>query len=1116
MSDSSIRDNRNRGTVGKFLKDNIKPNAELSIVSAYFTIYAYEKLKPQLDGIKQLRFLFGEPTFIKSIDPSKTNKRDFKIEGEEITIGEAIVQKALAKDCADWIRNKVSIKSMVKPNFLHGKSYLIENTNGNNEAIIGSSNFTVSGLGLGSSSNIELNMVVQHKGDAQELKNWFDELWNDNTELVEDVKENVLKYLEQLYIENQPEFIYLKTLYHLFENYLNEQDKGGLLNEKTGFLQTEIWKDFLYQFQKDGVTGAINKLLKYNGCVIADSVGLGKTFEALAVIRYFELLNYRVLVICPKKLADNWNVYRAEQNSVLNPFKKDRFNYTVLYHTDLGRSKGMSNGIELSNFNWANYDLVVIDESHNLKGNPMAKINKEGEEKMNRPMWLMEEIIKKGVNTKVLLLSATPVNNSLIDLRNQLLFITKGDDNALQTEQINDISQILKNAQTKFNDWSDPTKTPNRTVKLLMEKLDSSFIKLLDTLTIARSRKHITSFYKNEMETIGAFPVRLKPLSIYPDIDTLGEFPAYDTINAMILKYKLAVFNPSAYVTAKYKSHYEAINGRKIKNFTQLTREHFLIGMMKVNFLKRLESSIAAFEVSMQKTIAKITQLEDKIALFIANGTKSQTETLEQLQPDETEQDENPDDIDQWLVGKKLKFDLAHLNLNEWLNDLKTDKKALQKLADIAKLVQPQRDAKLQTLKNIIIQKVQNPANPNNKKIIVFTAFADTAKYLYDNLKHWANNTLQLHIAMVAGGNTYTSLGKNDFGNILSNFSPIAKKRNQNTQITEQKQIDILIATDCISEGQNLQDADYLVNYDIHWNPVRIIQRFGRIDRLGSKNTTIQLVNFWPTKDLDNYLNLKTRVEARMALVDLTASNEDNLLEDKTNKDPNNAIKDMIEDDLKYRYKQLKKLQEEVLDIEDLEDNLDLTDFSLQDFRAELQQFFDQNKQKLKDAPLGLYAIVPAPNNPQIAKQTRIFTDMEQNIIQPGVIFCLRQKGENKENQRVNLLHPYLLVYIYNNGEVKYNYDNAKQILEVFRLLCQNQKPVYETLCDLFNQQTQHGKNMEQYTNLLKKAAKDVYQHFNKRNAQQVLANSSGLFAIQNKPLSQLENFELITWLIIN
>jgi superfamily II DNA/RNA helicase len=517
-----------------------------------------------------------------------------------------------------------------------------------------------------------------------------------------------------------------------------------------------------------------------------------------------------------------------------------------------------------------------------------------------------------------------------------------------------------------------------------------------------------------------------------------------------------------------------------------------------------------------KKTIAKITQLEDKIALFIANGTKSQTETLEQLQPDETEQDENPDDIDQWLVGKKLKFDLAHLNLNEWLNDLKTDKKALQKLADIAKLVQPQRDAKLQTLKNIISQKVQKPANPNNKKIIVFTAFADTAKYLYDNLKHWANNTLQLHIAMVAGGNTYTSLGKNDFGNILSNFAPIAKKRNQNTQITEQKQIDILIATDCISEGQNLQDADYLVNYDIHWNPVRIIQRFGRIDRLGSKNTTIQLVNFWPTKDLDNYLNLKTRVEARMALVDLTASNEDNLLEDKTNKDPNNAIKDMIEDDLKYRYKQLKKLQEEVLDIEDLEDNLDLTDFSLQDFRAELQQFFDQNKQKLKDAPLGLYAIVPAPNNPQIAKQTRTFTDMEQNIIQPGVIFCLRQKGENKENQRVNLLHPYLLVYIYNNGEVKYNYDNAKQILEVFRLLCQNQKPVYETLCDLFNQQTQHGKNMEQYTNLLKKAAKDVYQHFNKRNAQQVLANSSGLFAIQNKPLSQLENFELITWLIIN
>jgi len=399
MISSSIKDNHKHGSVGQFLIDNIKPQADLSVVSAYFTIYAYSHLKTQLEQIHHLNFLFGEPTFLKSLDPSKTNTRDFKIEDDQIVIPiqSRLTQKAIAKECSEWIKDKVDIKSMVKPNFLHGKLYLMENPNGVREAVMGSSNFTVNGLGLGGSPNIELNMVIQDKRDLEDLKCWFNELWGDTTGLVEDVKEQVLKYLEQLYVDNEPEFIYFKTLFHIFEDYLDEQQKGGLLNERTGFFESEIW-NILYDFQKDGARGAINKILKHNGCIIADSVGLGKTYEALAVIRYFELLNYRVLVLCPKKLSSNWTIYQASQNNILNPFNKDKFNYTVLYHTDMCRVSGKSdaNGIDLDNFNWGAYDLVVIDESHNFRGNPMDKTKDDGTVKMNRAKWLMEKIIRQG------------------------------------------------------------------------------------------------------------------------------------------------------------------------------------------------------------------------------------------------------------------------------------------------------------------------------------------------------------------------------------------------------------------------------------------------------------------------------------------------------------------------------------------------------------------------------------------------------------------------------------------------------------------------------------------------------------------------------------------------
>lgn len=1107
MSYSSIRDNHSHGTVGDFLKRNITDASNLSIVSAYFTIYAFHHLKDELISIDNLRFLFGEPTFLKSLDPDKVNTRDFKIEDDQLVIPteSRLTQKTVARECAEWLSSKAEIRSMVKPNFLHGKMYHILQPSGVEKAIAGSSNFTVNGLGLGGNRNIELNMIIDSDRDRTELKEWFDNLWNDQTGIIEDVKDQVLCYLEQLYVENSPEFIYFKTLFHIFEHYLDEQQQGGLLNERTGFFDSEIWSQ-LYEFQKDGVKGAINKILKHNGCIIADSVGLGKTYEALAVIKYFELLNAKVLVLSPKKLSGNWTIYQASQNNALNPFAKDRLSYTVLFHTDLTRVSGRSdaNGIDLGNFNWGAYDLIVIDESHNFRGNPLEKIREDGTTQMNRAQWLMEKIIRSGVKTKVLMLSATPVNNSLRDLRNQISFITEGKPDALfECCKIKDIAFTLKNAQTHFTNWADTKKNPDRNMKQLLERLDSGFFKLLDELTIARSRKHIKTFYK--IEAIGKFPERQKPQSVYPDIDLKNRFPSYDRLNKQILDYKLSIFNPSAYVRPDQQQKYEAMAGTQVLNFSQASRESFLIGMMKVNFLKRLESSIKSFEISMDRTIQKIEQLEEKIQNFKALPSVSHEENLLPFEPGDDELEENGDEQEQWLVGKKLKFDLADLKLDEWLADLQKDKEALVDLYNNAKSVTPDRDAKLHEIKKLIAAK----SIKSNKKVLVFTAFADTAQYLYENINTWYRQEFNLHCALVCGSTTKTSYGKNDYSAILLNFSPIAKNRSKFVDYSQEREIDLLIATDCISEGQNLQDCDYLINYDIHWNPVRIIQRFGRIDRLGSKNETIQLVNFWPTKDLDNYINLRERVEARMALVDVTATGEDNFLNPE-------QIEDLITDDLKYRNQQLKKLQNEVLDLEEMDESVSLTDFTLDDFRIELLNYLENNRTKLMQAPLGLYAVVPAPAGEYYeASANKQFSQSEQDIIKPGTVFCLRQKGESDGNEQVNPLNPYFLVYIRKDGTVRYNYVNAKQILEVFRLLCQGNTMPFEELCNLFNTETNNGQRMEHYTVLLKKAVEEIIRVFKKRTAQKLTTDRGAIIQPRKKQIEELSHFELITWLII-
>jgi hypothetical protein len=1102
-SDSGIRDNYKRGSVGDFLREKITSGSVLSIVSAYFTIYAYEAMKDHLEMIDHLRFLFGEPRFVKSLDPEKTDKKAYKIEDDGLHLSNRLEQRRVARDCADWIERKVDIKSIKQANLLHGKMYHIDN-HGVEEAILGSSNFTSSGLGLANhNNNIELNLVVDSNRDQRDLKKWFEDIWG-NDELVEDVKKDVLDYLATLYQDNSPEFIYFKTLFHIFEQFLTDQDTGGIADIKSQIVDTEIWK-YLFEFQKDGVKGAINKILAYNGCILADSVGLGKTYEALAVIKYFELKNYRVLVLCPKKLRENWTVFQAHVGSELNPFPHDRFGYTVLSHTDLSREGGHSGDIDLANFNWRSYDLVVIDESHNFRNNTPGTKDEEGRIiRKSRYQRLMEDIIASGVHTKVLLLSATPVNNNLKDLRNQIYFLTENHDDTYSTTLgIASIKDTLASAQRTFTDWAKTSK--DHKTKDLLAQFSSSFFKLLDALTIARSRKHIEKYYSDNIAQLGGFPKRLKPLSIYPKIDLQGEFMSYDMLNENISDYKLSLFNPSEYLFDEYRSLYDVkfakeqptlFDRRSSDKFSQSVREYYLIGMMKVNFLKRLESSVYSFDITMRRTIEKIDLLISRIERF----KKFQAENPDVDFDDLIVEDIDDEDLQEALEVGKLKFKMAHLDVDRWLVDLHRDRDQLHSLELSAREITSDRDAKLAELKKIIQDKVEHPTtnkqgNPNHK-VLVFTAFADTAFYLYNSLYKWAKEDLGINIAMVSGGSTEnkTTFGKNEFNQILTNFSPVAKQRSKMRSMPQEGEIDLLIATDCISEGQNLQDCDTLINYDIHWNPVRVIQRFGRIDRIGSINSSVQLINFWPTQDLDKYITLKNRVEARMALVDIAATNEDNLLN-------TNEIEDLIKEDLKYRDKQLKRLREEVLDLEDFNETVSLTDFTLDDFRAELSRYIEANRKLLQDAPLGLYAIVPP--------------DPQYPIIQPGVIFCLKQKGDTSGSETVNPLQPYFLVYVLDDGNVRLGFTQPKQILEIYRDLCVGKNAPLETLCSQFNHDTQNGKDVSHYSDLLEKSVTWIDKSFKKRAVSNLFADRGALLIEKAKQISQTTDFDLITWLII-
>lgn len=1092
---SGIRDNHDRGKVADFLVEKISAESDLSVVSAYFTIYAYEALSEELESINSLRFLFGEPSFISSLDPDKTDKKVFKIEDEHLELSNRLKQKEVARRCADWISNKVDIRSVRQANLLHAKLYHLHD--GHREhAILGSSNFTRRGLGLSATPNIELNLIVDSDRDRTDLKAWFDDIWADEA-LVADVKEEVLQYLEQLYVNHPPEFIYFKTLYHVFERFLSDQADDAQLFDKIDIIDTEIWKT-LFDFQKDGAKGAIHKINTHNGCILADSVGLGKTYTALAVIKYFELRNKSVLVLCPKKLRDNWTVYLAQNNSELNPFLKDRFAYTVLSHTDLSRETGRVDGIDLATLSWGNFDLIIIDESHNFRNNTKGKRDDDGKIiSKSRYERLLQDIIQAGVKTKVMLLSATPVNNNLKDLRNQIYFVTEGRDAEFsESIGIHSLKDTLASAQRTFTEWAK--KSGEKDARELVDKLSANFFTLLDELTIARSRKHIQRYYRSSLEEIGQFPKRKKPISIVSDIDLKGRFLSYDRLNDEISNYQLSLFNPSKYVLEEYRAIYE--EGR-VLNFSQIDREHFLIGMMKVNFLKRLESSVHSFNITMERTIEKIEKLEERLREFIKHQASEAEVVQQDLLFDPGEEGEEDDELEEaFQVGGKLEIPMLHLDVTKWLTDLKQDKDQLCLLAGSANDVTPERDAKLADLRQLIEDKVRQPTTntegETNRKVVVFAAFADTATYLYENLKDWARKSLNVHIALVSGGakSNQATFGNAEFTQILTNFSPRAKQRSKIQSMPQDDEIDILIATDCISEGQNLQDCDLLVNYDIHWNPVRIIQRFGRIDRIGSLNTEIQLVNFWPTEDLNKYINLKNRVEARMALVDIAATAEDNVLQAED-------LEELIHEDLGYRGRQLLRLKDEVLDLEDFNESVSLNEFTLDDFRMDLANYIESNKAVLEDAPFGLYAIVPP--------------HAEYATIKPGVIYCLKQNQEAKGNETVNALQPYYLVYIRDDGEVRYNFTAPKQILEIFRTVCQGKEKPYAMLCELFDEQTQNGEEMSQYSDLLEKSITAIAAQFTRKSTGNLFAGRGGKLTDNTKQIKHTSDFELITWLVI-
>ena len=1073
-----IIDNINK-TVKEDLQESIRRESKMSVAAACFSMYAYQELKKQLEQVDEFSFIFTSPTFVK--ERAEKEKREFYIprlnrESSlygtefEIKLRNEMTQRAIARECADWIRRKATFKSNTTGENMGG--FMTVASKEEQVAYMPINGFTTVDLGCERGNN-SYNMVNRIEAPfATQYIQLFDTLWNDKAKM-QDVTDVVVENISSVYNENSPEFIYFITLYHVFSEFLDDISEDVLPNEATGFKQSKIWS-MLYDFQRDAVLAIINKLEKYNGCILADSVGLGKTFTALAVIKYYENRNKSVLVLCPKKLAANWNTYR--DNYVNNPIAVDRLNYDVLFHTDLSRNGGTSNGLDLDRLNWGNYDLIVIDESHNFRnGEGGAGTHKSDGE--NRYQVLMRKVIRAGVKTKVLMLSATPVNNRFYDLRNQLALAYEGDadvmDQRLNTTK--SIDEIFRQAQRAFNAWSE-LKPEQRTTDALLRTLDFDFFEVLDSVTIARSRKHIERYY--DTSEIGKFPERLKPISLRPNLTDLNQAIDYNQIYELLSSLTLCIYTPSDYI---FPSKLDKYMDRGKANLTMQGREFGIQRLMSINLLKRLESSVFSFNL----TLKRIWQLIHTTIEGIDHYEKYGNADITMYEAGESDFDMEDSNTDFFSVGKKTKIDLEDMDYKSWRKALQQDADNLELLILMVADITPEHDTKLQTLFRLLDDKMAHPINPGNKKVIIFTAFSDTAGYLYEHVSEYMKNRYGLDTAVITGaidGKTTAKGLKPTLNNVLTCFSPASKDKavllpNNPTEI------DVLIATDCISEGQNLQDCDYLINYDIHWNPVRIIQRFGRIDRIGSRNAYIQLVNFWPNMTLDDYINLKSRVETRMKITVMTATGDDDLINPEE------------KGDLEYRKQQLKRLQEEVVDLEDMSTGISIMDLGLNEFRLDLLAYI-KNHGDLEKTPRGLHAVVPKTEG-----------------CPEGVIFVLKNVNNSVNIDNQNRIHPFYMVYISTEGEIVCDYLNPKELLDDVRLLCRGKSEPIKALCAQFNRETDDGRNMSEMSELLSMAIDSIIDA-KADNDIDSLFKSGGTSALMSA-VSGLDDFELICFFVV-
>ena len=1063
------------------MENTIKKGSKVSVAAACFSIYAYNELKMQLESVDEFRFVFTSPTFIK--EKTEKQKREFYIPRQsreqslygtefEIKLRNEMTQKAIAQECADWIRKKVRFKSNRTGENMGG--FMTVDSSSEQVAYLPLNNFTTVDLGCERGNN-SYNMINRFEAPfSTQYMQLFDTLWNDNNKL-QDVTDVIVDNITFVYNENSPEFIYFMVLYNVFSEFLDDISEDILPNEATGFKQSKIWR-LLYGFQKDAVLAIINKLEKYNGCILADSVGLGKTFTALAVIKYYENRNKTVLVLCPKKLSENWNTYK--DNYVNNPIASDRLNYDVLFHTDLSRNGGYSNGLDLDRLNWGNYDLVVIDESHNFRNGGEIS-GEEGRE--NRYLRLMNRVVRAGVRTKVLMLSATPVNNRFNDLKNQLALAYEGDS-ALINEQLGTkktIDEIFRQAQKSFNAWSK-MKPESRSTEALLRTLDFDFFELLDSVTIARSRKHIEKYY--DTTSIGQFPERLIPKSPRPSLTDLNDAIYYNQIYEQLMLLSLCIYTPTNYIFPSKLSKYIDLNHNKGRNLTQSGREQGIKRLMSINLLKRLESSVYSFNLTLSRILALIKGTIDTINYFEKNGTAS----IDAVDLSDNDFDIEDSNTDFFTVGKKVKIDLADMDYKTWRTELQQDADTLELLTLMVADITPEHDSKLQYLFHLLDDKMRNPINPGNKKVLIFSAFSDTAEYLYGHVSNYMKNKFGLDTAVITGtidGKTTVKGIKPNLNNVLTCFSPISKGRDL-LMPNSSAEIDILIATDCISEGQNLQDCDYLINYDIHWNPVRIIQRFGRIDRIGSRNKCIQLVNFWPDMTLDDYINLKARVETRMKISVMTSTGDDNPIS------PEEA------GDLEYRKQQLKRLQNEVVDIEEMSSGISIMDLGLNEFRQDLLDYIKTHGD-LDQKPKGLHAVVPADaENPE------------------GIIFVLRSINKNNKTiDNQNRIHPFYIVYVDAYGEIVLDYTNPKKLLDTIRLLCKGRREPLMDLCKRFNTDTNDGKSMDSVSQLLNDAINSIIDVKEESDIDSLF--KPGGTSLLSENFKGIDDFELIDFIVV-